>query len=245
MADKRITELSAVSAFDFNNDLLPIVNNGVTKKTTIANFYDGLVPALSLNFLSLSGGTLSGSLVIGSAGTIYVSGGDSTQWNSVYNSVQSTSASWDSVYSSVANTSANWDSVYTSYSTNSSLFLTNETDSQTLTFDENTSELSILSGNVVSLSAINSSVRELSTNWQNAYTVVNANSAAWDNVSFNDNITYAEGLSAFEQCLRVTIEGKVRYLRLFDIGLELFEFATEDLIDVVGTEDETSVIFFS
>jgi len=217
MADKRITELSAVSAFDFNNDLLPIVNNGVTKKTTIANFYDGLVPALSLNFLSLSGGTLSGSLVIGSAGTIYVSGGDSTQWNSVYNSVQSTSASWDSVYSSVTNTSANWDSTYSTVQSNSAQW-----------------DIDVDTG-----------VRALTSNWQDTYTIVNANSAAWDNVSFNDDITYAEGLSAFDQCLRVTIEGKVRYLRLFDIGLELFEFATEDLIDVVGTEDETSVIFFS
>ena len=267
MADKRITELSAIGAIDIFDDLLPIVSNadGVTKKTTVFNFYDNLIPVLSLDFLPTIGGTLNGSLIIGSAGTITVSGGSSDEWNSVYNS----------------------------YSANSAAFLTNETDSQTLSFNENTTELSILSGNTVSLSAIaaaaqdipvraltgnwqntytdftsqsadyssvystvqsnsaswnvdvDTGVRELTSNWQDTYTIVNANSAAWDNVSFNDNITYAEGLSAFDQCLRITIEGKVRYLRLFDIGLELFEFATEDLIDVVGTEDDSSVIFFT
>jgi len=280
MADKRITELLTVSAIDVNNDLLPIVNNGATKKITVASLFDNLTPTINASYLATAGGTLHGSLSVNSPGMLFVSGGNSRQWNSVY----------------------------TSYSNNSAAFLTHETDSQTLTFNETTSQLSILSGNTISLSAIVSvaydtevralssnwqdtfstvqsnsavwntiidagmrdlsanwqdtfstvqsnsalwdvdvdlGVRALSSNWQDTYTTVNANSGIWDNVSFDDSVIYTESISATEHCLRVTIEGKVRYLRLFDIGLELFEFATEDSTDIVGTEDESSVIFFT
>lgn len=89
-----------------------------------------------LNFLPLSGGTITDKLtVVGNIscnGFLYGNGsnltgivaGDtvattlvrtnSANWDSVYSSVNAASANWDTVYSSVSNTSANWDSVYTS-----------------------------------------------------------------------------------------------------------------------------------
>ena len=132
----------------------------------------------------------------------------------------SVSGNWDSVYNSVANTSATWDSVYSSFSAASSTFLTSETDSQTLSFDESTKDLSISNGNTVSLSALvdgtaidngvraltsvwdstystvqtnsattwnyqGTDLKDLSANWQNAYTTVTNSSASWDSVYSN------------------------------------------------------------
>jgi len=56
---------------------------------------------------------------ISSNNAIFVKGGNSEQWNSVYNSTLQTSASWDSAYSSTTSNSSYWDSVYSSVNTNS------------------------------------------------------------------------------------------------------------------------------
>ena len=89
----------------------------------------------------------------------------------------------------VRTASSNWDIGYnfgTAYSLASSTFLTSETDSQTLSFNESTKALSISNGNVVSLSALvdsagqDSEVRSLSANWQSTFTAVQTNSASWD-----------------------------------------------------------------
>jgi len=89
----------------------------------------------------------------------------------------------------VRSNSANWEFAYnvaSAYVTVSSTFLTSETDSQTLSFNEGTKELSISNGNFVSLSAliddtgIDTSVRNLTANWESTYTTVQTNSASWD-----------------------------------------------------------------
>ena len=73
----------------------------------------------------------------------------------------------DEVTSIVESSSANWDYAYdvsTAYSIASSTFLTSETDSQVLSFDNVTKDLSISNGNSVSLSTLND--REyISTNY--------------------------------------------------------------------------------
>ena len=79
--------------------------------------------------------------------------------------VRSSSASWNLAHE-----------ISTAYQSVSSSFLTSETDSQTLAFNESTNELSISNGNVVSLSSliddsgIDSEVRALTANWQDTYT---------------------------------------------------------------------------
>ena len=85
----------------------------------------------------------------------------------------------------LAGLSGNWQSVYTTFKNTSSTFLTSETDSQTLSFNETNKNLSISNGNTISLSAlidsiaIDTGVRALSSNWQNISTVVASNSATW------------------------------------------------------------------
>jgi hypothetical protein len=68
------------------------------------------------------------------------------------------------------------------------IFLTSETDNQTLTFNVSTSELSISNGNSVSLSALGSTAEQLSinslvisnsANWNDTYTNLATNSAAY------------------------------------------------------------------
>ncbi len=60
------------------------------------------------------------------------------------------------------------------------IFLTTETDSQTLTYTESAYEISILNGNTINLSSINTVVVANSANWETAYTTVESNSANWD-----------------------------------------------------------------
>jgi hypothetical protein len=97
---------------------------------------------------------------ISATGVVYASGGNSNLWNNAY-------------------------VIATAYSTASSTFLTSETDSQTLSFNEGTKDLSISNGNTVSLSAfgtgIDTGVRTLTSNWQSTYTTVLANSSSWVN----------------------------------------------------------------
>ena len=82
---------------------------------------------------------------------------------------------------------ANWESTYTTFKNVSSAFLTSETDSQTLTFDEGTKDLTISNGNTVSLSALvdtgtqgtDTEVRGLTANWESTYVTVSSLSSSW------------------------------------------------------------------
>jgi hypothetical protein len=84
---------------------------------------------------------------LSSAGKIY---GDGSQLTGI--------VAGDTVATTLVRTaSSNWDIGYnfgTAYSLASSTFLTSETDSQTLSFNESTKALSISNGNVISLSAL-------------------------------------------------------------------------------------------
>jgi hypothetical protein len=73
------------------------------------------------------------------------------------------------------------------------IFLTTETDSQTLTYTESAYEISILNGNTINLSSINTAVVANSANWEDTYTTVQINSASWD---FSYNVaTYVQANS--------------------------------------------------
>jgi hypothetical protein len=63
--------------------------------------------------------------------------------------------------------------------------LVQDSDNQTLSFNENSKDLTITSGNTVSLSAlvdssVDTGVRALTGNWQDTYTTVQNNSASWE-----------------------------------------------------------------
>ena len=114
--------------------------------------------------------------------------------------------------SDVSGLSANWESTYTTFRDVSSTFLTSETDSQTLSFDETTKDLSISNGNTVSLSAllddtgIDTGVRSLTSNWESTYTTVSSNSAAWSTlytIVQNNSSTWVNAISAQVMYARV------------------------------------------
>ena len=124
----------------------------------------------------------------------------SANWDSAYNTVQSNSATnWNYQGTDIKELTGNWESTYTTFRDASSTFLTSETDSQTLSFDESTKDLTISNGNTVSLSAlvdttgIDTGVRALTSNWESTYNTVSALSASW---SAADEILLAQVTNA-------------------------------------------------
>jgi hypothetical protein len=112
--------------------------------------------------------------------------GVSADWDSVYNTVLANSAAnWNYQGTDLKELSANWESTYTTFKNASSTFLTSETDSQNLSFDEETKDLSISNGNTISLSALidntatDTGVRTLTSVWDSTYNTVQSNSAVW------------------------------------------------------------------
>jgi hypothetical protein len=87
---------------------------------------------------------------VSTTGVVYASSGNSNQWSSAYSSFNAASGKYDLTYTTVSSNSAYWDSTYNTVYTASGAWR------QTLSFDENTALLSILSGNTVSLSALSS-----------------------------------------------------------------------------------------
>ena len=97
------------------------------------------------------------------------------QWSSTYTTVKESSAViWNYQGTDLKDLSANWQETYTTFKNASSTFLTSETDSQILNFDEINKELTITNGNTVSLSSFGTGadveVRALTANWEETYT---------------------------------------------------------------------------
>ena len=106
----------------------------------------------------------------------------SGNWQDTYVWVASASPAWSSTYSSVYELSSKWLDAYTTYSQNSATYLTSETDSQTLSFDEVSKLLTITNGNTVSLSSLTdyeTSFAQSSANYESTYSTVATNSAIW------------------------------------------------------------------
>lgn len=102
---------------------------------------------------------------------------NSASWNNVYSTVNTNSATtWNYQGTDLKALSSNWESTYNTFKSTSGNFLTTETNSQTLSYSE-PAKISISNGNTVSLSSLD--VRSLSSNWQNTYSTVSANSGNW------------------------------------------------------------------
>ena len=103
----------------------------------------------------------------------------SSRYEEVYTNVVSNSTAYlSAVDLSFLSVSGDWNTAYntaTDYAAISANFLTSETDSQTLSFNEGTKDLTISNGNVISLSALlddtgtDTEVRALTGNWQSTY----------------------------------------------------------------------------
>jgi hypothetical protein len=118
---------------------------------------------------------------------LIITGGNSVFLNSLNNTTFNTnSGKYEDVSTTVQSNSSNWESTYNTFSSVSSTFLTTETESQILNFNEINQELSITNGNTVSLSSLiddagtDLSVRALTSNWEDTSTTVQSNSANWN-----------------------------------------------------------------
>jgi hypothetical protein len=169
-----------------------------TFKTLSSTFLTSETDSQTLSFnegtkdLSISNGntvSLSALIDVGSTGIDTEVRTLTGNWESTYTTVQSNSAQWASnIDTGVRALTGNWDKAYemsSAYSLISSTFLTSETDSQTLSFNELNKQLSISNGNTISLSAltdltsVDTEVRSLTSNWESTYTTVQSNSAQW------------------------------------------------------------------
>ena len=97
---------------------------------------------------------------ISATGVIYVSGGNSNQWNSNYSTTQSNSANWSDVYTTVRNFSASW---------------------------EESADIGAVADRVTNIQQITGSwqrtytdVSTNSANWSDVYTTVRNFSASWE-----------------------------------------------------------------
>ena len=119
----------------------------------------------------------------------------SSTWNNSYNALTSTSGNWNSVYSTVSAASADWNNGSGNYlplsggTVDGSLYASDLTVTNNISAGSNISTTgSFISGGVDLLNIFTggggsgdlSSLVGISGNWQNAYTVVDANSASWD-----------------------------------------------------------------
>jgi len=127
--------------------------------------------------------------------------------NSTYTTVQTASATWDTAYN-----------IATAYKAVSSTFLTSETDSQTLSFNDVNKNLSISNGNTISLSALvdssmDTGVRSLTGEWEDTSTIVQNNSASWGST--------ASGTLTYELSVVDTTQGLYKNGDLIPVGTSI------------------------
>jgi len=110
----------------------------------------------------------------------------SSKYSQTQSFISSMSSIWETDSSAdleVRSLTANWQETFLTFHSISSTFLTTETDSQTLSWNENTQDLTISNGNTLSLSSLNFKgdleVRALTGNWNDSYTLLQLQSATW------------------------------------------------------------------
>ena len=157
------------------------------------SMYAANITGININGTNLSVGTIAaGNLNIPNWNSVYTSVNStsanwnstynsvnpvSANWNSTYNSVNPVSANWNSVYNSVNPVSANWNSVYTSVNATSANWNLNSVGGALA--QASYSVLTAASGN---WNSVYSSVTSTSGNWNLAYTNVNLYSSNWNSV---------------------------------------------------------------
>ena len=160
MAQKKISELQDAGLINVAVDLLPIVNEGATRKITIEEFL-GYVPEvwtdlqeLSANWQNTSTAVQTNSAAWAIDSTIDAGvRGLSAKWENSSTVVQNTSGNLESSFTFVVNNSAKYNDVSTVVQTNSAAWAID--------------------------TSIDTEVRDLSAKWEDSSTVVQANSASW------------------------------------------------------------------
>ena len=187
MAYIKISELNSLSSAQAG-DVLPIVNEGQTKKITVASLVNlGSIPSLSSDWNSTYTTVNSLSETWEESAVISPLQNASGGWDSAYTTVNSLSDTWEesAVISPLQTASGGWDSVYSTVKSLSDTWeesavispLQNASGFWNAAYTNliNNSAAYLLSGTDVYLG----DVPVLSGNWNSTYSTVKSNSAIW------------------------------------------------------------------
>jgi hypothetical protein len=159
---------------------------------------------------------------ISASSTIWDSAGNSNQWNLAHTTVNSNSADWnyqgadlkslssdwDSAYSNLVSNSAaylsavdlsflsvssNWDSTHTTVQNNSADWSYQGTDLKDLSAVWQESYTNLVSNSAAYLSAVDLSFLSVSSNWDSVYTYVNSNSSSFGSINGTDYLPLSGG----------------------------------------------------
>jgi hypothetical protein len=193
------TEVETYAGVTYGNGMFVIVANAGTNRA----LYSGRqIINETLDNIRLGGFTITDFL--STNGIVYVSGGNSNQWNSNYTTVNSNSANWNTsytnlVYNSAAylsaydmslinSNSANWNTSYTNLIYNSSAYLSgfNSTAITQNSANWNTSYTNLIYNSSAYLSGVDISlITTTSGSWNSNYTTTNSNSSFWSSYTQN------------------------------------------------------------
>ena len=202
-----VTGSGSVAVNGENNDIdgdFSFIGNGLNNTIGISGEYGAILGGKNNDLNHAESFILGSDIISHSSNFTYVNNLSST--GKIYgdgSSITGIVAGDSEATTLVRQQSANWETAYdiaTAYSAASSTFLTSETDSQTLSFNEGTKALSISNGNIVSLSAllddtgVDTEVRSLTSNWDSTYTTVQSNSSTNWNNSLANQYTHANFL---------------------------------------------------
>ena len=184
------TEVTVETFTTHTNPTIPDTPGVIITVKQVTNVQ--LVPTVGA-YLPLSGGTVTG--VLSTTNVIYASGGNSDQWNSSYNTVNSYSATtWNYQGTDIKALTGNWQNTYINFSIQSANNI-----SVYNSFNSNSSNYNSVYNTVQSNSSTTwnyqgTDLKSLSSNWENTYNTVQSNSALWgtgggvaQTLSFNES----------------------------------------------------------
>ena len=134
---------------------------------------------------------------LSTTGIVYADSGNSTNWSSVYSTVQANSAdAWSYQGTDIKSLTSNWQNTYTTVNSNSATWeaggsaidtgvraITGDWQSTYTTVNSNSADWNYQGTDIKTLTANYSSnyttTNTNSANWENTYTTVNTNSASW------------------------------------------------------------------
>jgi hypothetical protein len=163
MAQKKISQLLEATTLILSSDLLPIVNEGSTKKVTLSAFFASIDPQTTLD-----AGVRDLSAVWQDSSTVVQT--NSAAWAidiSIDTGVRDLSATWQDSSTVVQNTSGNLESSFTFVVNNSAKY------------DDVSTIVQTNSASWAIDTSIDTEVRDLSAKWEDSSTIVQTNSAAW------------------------------------------------------------------
>jgi hypothetical protein len=240
MANKKISELTEASSI-VGTDVIPIVDNGITKKVKIDTVKSFVASDTTLNRLSAGWERTQTNFSAQSADNLSVYStvrNLSGSWQAAYSNVVSNSAAYlSSVDISFLSVSATWDSTYSTVKSNSATAWNYQgTDLKNLSGNWQLAYTNVVSNSAAYLSSVDLSFLSVSANWNSVYSNVQANSASYATIAYADSkfFTVSGGIIAGDTRVngKLTIFGDVS-----SSGTQTFAntvFATTSALSVIN-----------